>query len=60
VPYLGENPYTLRLDPTGRYAVVANYTGEVVDHTVHSSLAVVDVDPTSPTFLSVLTWLVNR
>lgn len=56
---IGENPYGLALTPDGLYAVVANYSGEVgVD--VSSTLVVIDADPASSSFLSALTWVVNR
>jgi DNA-binding beta-propeller fold protein YncE len=57
---LGENPHLVRLTPDGRYAVVANYLGDVEDGVVHSTLAVVDIDPTSDTFLDVVTRIKNR
>jgi len=57
---LGENPHLVTLSPDGRYAVVANYLGDVDEGVVHSTLAVVDVDPTSDTFLDVVTWIKNR
>jgi len=57
---LGENPHLVRLTPDGRYAVVANYLGDVEEGMVHSTLAVVDVDPASDTFLDVVTWIKNR
>jgi len=59
--YLGENPYVVRLSPDGKYAVVANYLGDVDDDGVtHSTLAIVDIDPTSPDYLQVVTWIKNR
>ncbi len=60
--FLGENPTAVVVTPDGRYAVVACYEGEVDedDEEVHSTLAVVDVDPSSPTFLEVVTWIANR
>ncbi|MBN2798781.1 MAG: hypothetical protein JXX28_06485 [Deltaproteobacteria bacterium] len=60
IPDLGENPHLVRVSPDGRYAVVANYLGQVRDDLVSSTLAVVDVDPDSDTYLEVVTWLVNR
>lgn len=60
IPDLGENPHVVRVSPDGRYAVVANYLGRVEDGVVSSTLAVVDADPDSPTFLELLTTVVNR
>ncbi len=62
VPYLGENPHLVRLSPEGRHALVANYLGEVDEELdlVQSTLAVVDIDPESETWMEVVTWLVNQ
>lgn len=60
IPWVGENPIAARISPDQRYAVVANYVGSVVDSRVESSLAVIDLDPASDTFLEVVAWLVNR
>ncbi|MBN1336157.1 MAG: hypothetical protein JXB39_09365 [Deltaproteobacteria bacterium] len=60
--FLGENPSAVAVTPDGRYAVVACYEGELDEEAeqVDSTLAVVDVDPSSPSFLEVVTWIVNR
>jgi len=61
VPDVGENPYAITLSPSGEQAVIANYRGEVNDDLeVSSTLAVLDIDEASPTYLKVLTWVVNR
>ena len=60
VPLVGENPYALELTPDGNYAVFGNFTGEVTDTLVESTIGVLDIDPDSPTYLSVLTWVANR
>lgn len=60
LPFIGENPHLVRISPDGRFAVVANYLGNVEDGAVSSTLAVVDADPDSPTFGTVLTTLVNK
>lgn len=58
---LGENPYAIALSPDGALAVVANYTGEVSpNEETSSTLAVIDVNEDSETYLEVLTWVVNR
>ncbi len=57
---IGEHPHLVRLSPDGRYAVVANYTGQVTDNFAESNLAIVDADPNSPAWMQVLTWLENR
>lgn len=58
---VGENPHQIVMSPDGRYAVVANYVGEILDNDAASStLAVIDMDPESDSFLEVVTWLANR
>ena len=60
VANVGGNPWLVRLTPDGKYAIVANYTGDVENELVSSSLAIIDADPDSPTAFQVLTWLENR
>jgi DNA-binding beta-propeller fold protein YncE len=60
LPNLGENPHVVKVSPDGRWAVVANYLGDVVDQSVSSTLAIVDVDPSSERYLEVVAWLANR
>ncbi len=60
LPFLGENPHVVRVAPDGLTAVVANYTGDVVDGLASSTLVVIDLDPTSDTYLEPLTWIVNK
>ncbi len=61
VDLVGENPYAITITPDGKYAIFANYAGEVSeDGLVESTLGVLDVDESSPTYLEVLTWLANR
>jgi DNA-binding beta-propeller fold protein YncE/predicted GH43/DUF377 family glycosyl hydrolase len=60
LPNLGENPHLVAISPDGRYAVVANYLGEVEEAFVSSTLAIVDLDPTSDRYLEAVTWLANR
>lgn len=60
IPFIGEGPHQVRITPDGRYAYVANYLGEVNDNEVSPTIAIIDADPTSPTFLTPLTWLGNR
>jgi hypothetical protein len=57
---LGENPYAMALHPAGHLLAVANYVGEADGDRVSSTLALLDVDPTSDTFLEVLGWVVNQ
>ncbi len=58
---VGENPAVMVLSPDARRLVVGNYAGEVAESGLaQSTLAVLDVDPASPTFLEVLTWVVNQ
>lgn len=57
---VGENPYAIRISPDGTFAAVANYAGEVTGAHVASTIALLDADPASPTFLQVQTWLVNK
>ena len=61
VPLLGESPYGITLTPDGRHAVIANFAGEVAPSGLaESTLVIVDVDEDSPTYLDVLTWVVNQ
>jgi hypothetical protein len=57
---VGENPYAIRLTRDGTRAYVGNYSGEVEEEGVRSTVVVLDADPTSATFLRPLTWVVNR
>jgi len=58
---VGENPYALVLTPDGGAAVIANYVGEVdEDGLALSTLGVLDLDETSPDYLEMRTWIVNR
>jgi DNA-binding beta-propeller fold protein YncE len=57
---LGENPYALSVSPDGRWLAVGNYLGEVDDRTTSSTLSVLDADPSSPTFLQVVTTVGNK
>lgn len=59
IRYIGEAPHLIRFSPDGRFAVVANYVGEIDEGVAQSTLAVIDTDPASPTYLEVLTWLTN-
>lgn len=60
IPNVGENPHLVRISPDGRHAVIANFAGEVDESQSSSTLSVVDIDPSSPTFLQVVTRIVNR
>jgi DNA-binding beta-propeller fold protein YncE len=60
IPHIGENPHLVRISPDGRYAVVANYIGEVEERTAHGTLTVIDVDPNSETYLDIVTRIVNK
>ena len=59
VDTLDENPWEVALSPDERLAYVANYYGVGDVPVQHSTLQVVDVDETSPTFGRVLTRLNN-
>ena len=61
VPFLGENPHVVRVSPDGRYALVANYLGEVSEEgEINSTLAVVDLRAGSSTRLEPIAWIVNK
>jgi DNA-binding beta-propeller fold protein YncE/predicted GH43/DUF377 family glycosyl hydrolase len=61
VSLVGESPYGLVLSPDARHAVIGNFTGEVnADGFAQATLAILDIDVSSPTYLQVLTWVVNR
>jgi DNA-binding beta-propeller fold protein YncE len=57
---VGENPYAMAFSPDERFLVFGNYLGEVSDEVSSSTLGVMDVDPDSPTYLEVVTWIANR
>jgi DNA-binding beta-propeller fold protein YncE len=57
---VGENPHVVRFTPDGNHAVVGLYTGEVIDGTAFSTLAIIDTNPSSPRYLEVVTWISNR
>lgn len=63
---VGEVPVALALSPDEKYLMIANYVGEVeytdVDQGMgvpHAFIAVLDADPTSPTFGQVVAQLKN-
>lgn len=60
IDHVGENPHVVRVTPDGRYAVVGNYLGEVRAADVGSSLAWIDLDPSSERFLEVVATVGNR
>ncbi|NOY26085.1 MAG: beta-propeller fold lactonase family protein [Oligoflexia bacterium] len=59
---VGENPFAMTLSPDGKYLAFGNYTGEVGRdvRNAESTLGVLDVDPDSPTYFEVQTWITNR
>jgi YVTN family beta-propeller protein len=60
IPLVGENPYAIAISPDGAHAVVGNFTGEEdAESVAHSTLAVIDIDRDSSSYLEVLTWIVN-
>ncbi len=61
VNLVGENPYAIAISPDGRQAVIANYTGgTTAAGLTESTLGVLDIDPDSPSYLQMVTWVVNR
>ena len=61
VDAVGEAPWSMALSPDGRRLVVVNSIGGVEDRVVpQATLAVLDVDPSSPTYLDVLATVGNR
>jgi len=60
IPHVGENPHLVEIAPDGRYAVVANYVGEVEGNLASSTLAILDIDPLSASYQEVVAWIVNR
>lgn len=61
VTAVGENPYAVTISSDGTRAYVGCYAGDVSDEgQTSSTLVVLDADPTSDTFLSVLTKVVNK
>jgi len=62
VTNVGENPFALELSPDGQQLIFANYTGEMDrsgDET-RSTLGILDIDETSPTYMQVKSWVVNQ
>lgn len=58
---VGENPHLVRVSPDGTYAVVANYLGPSDEERVLGpTLSVIDLVPSSPTFLEVTARIRNR
>ena len=58
ISLIGENPYAIAIH--GDYAVVGNFYGETDSRNVtQSTLAVIDLNEESATYLEVLTWIVN-
>ena len=58
---VGEGPSGMVLTPDGKHLVVANLAGEVSESGLaQSTLAIADVDETSPTYLEVRTWVTNK
>lgn len=57
---VGENPHLVAATPDGAYAVVATWIGGDVDDAVGSQLVLIDTDPLSADFLSIVGRVVNR
>lgn len=60
IPNVGENPHVAKVSPDGQWAVIANYLGDVVDGTVSSTLAIIDLRPDSASYLETVAWLKNH
>ncbi len=60
VELLGENPHALSINPDGTLMAIAEYTGDVEDRHASSSIAILDIDPDSETYLQVLARMVNQ
>ena len=60
VEMLGENPHALSINPDGTLMAIAEYTGDVEDNRASSSIAILDIDPESETYLHVLARMVNQ
>ena len=48
------------MTPDGNYLVFANTLGEVDGLQTNATLGVLDVDPTSDTYLQMRTWIANK
>ena len=57
---VGENPYLIEVSPDGLYAVVGTYLGGSGGGIEGSTLVILDLDPTSPTWLEPVARIVNR
>jgi DNA-binding beta-propeller fold protein YncE len=61
VNLVGEGPAGMTLTPDGTHLVVANLAGEITDSGLaQSTLAIIDVDEASQTYLEVRTWVTNN
>lgn len=60
VDLLGENPHALAVSPDQTRLAVANYVGELIDGRASSTVLILDIDETSPTYLEVLARVVNQ
>ena len=61
VGVVGEGPAGMTLTPDGNHLVVANLAGEVDQvGLAQSTLAIIDVDETSPSYLEVRSWVTNN
>jgi DNA-binding beta-propeller fold protein YncE/predicted GH43/DUF377 family glycosyl hydrolase len=61
VSLVGEGPAGMTLTPDAKHLVVANLAGEVTtDGLAQSTIAVIDVEESSPTYLEVRTWITNN
>ena len=60
LPLYAENPFALTFSEDDTELVVATYAGEMDGLTVHSTLFIIDTDPTSPTYLQTKTQIKNR
>jgi DNA-binding beta-propeller fold protein YncE len=57
---VGENPGIAAVAPDGTWAVIATFLGQQPSGNDASSLAVLDLDPTSPTYLQIRARVVNQ
>jgi hypothetical protein len=61
IPTNGENPYALVPSPDNNYLVVSNYTGEITsDSQANTTLSIIDINPSSPEYLTLITQVVNQ
>ena len=60
-PIVSKMKASLRPDEAGHFLLLfSNYVGKVENDVANSSIGIIDINESSPTYLEVLSWVVNR